>query len=147
MGGWILVAAMSEDENLRIARRVYEVLAGGLNEQTALALVEEGVFDPDGELDLSTAYADGPVVRVETISEFLDTQPWGRTTTFEPESFRAVSGDRVLVFVRVHGIGVGSGVEVEGRFAHLLTIRDGRILRTEVYTDRSRALEAAGLEE
>jgi len=138
---------MSEEENLKIARRVYEVLAGGLNEQAVLTLVEEGVSDPDGELDLSTAYADGPVVRLETASEFFDTQPWGRTTTFEPESFRAAGSDRVLVFVRVHGIGAASGVEVEGRFAHLLTIRDGRVLRTEVYTDRSKAVEAAGLEE
>lgn len=138
---------MSEEDNLKIARRVYELLAGGLNEQAVLTLVEEGLSDPDGELDLSTAYADGPVVRLETVSEFFDTQPWGRTTTFEPESFRAAGGDRVLVFVRVHGIGVGSGVEVEGRFAHLLTIRDGRVFRTEVYTDRGRALAAAGLEE
>jgi ketosteroid isomerase-like protein len=132
-------------QNLEIVRRVYEVLAGGVNEQAALTLLDEGLTDPDAELDLSTAYPDGPVVRVETWREFLDTQPWGRTTRFEPESFRAAGADRVLVFVRVHGIGGASGVEVEGRFAHLVTLRDKRVLRTEVYTDRSKALEAAGL--
>ena len=42
---------------------------------------------------------------------------------------------------------MSSGVEVEGRFAHLLTIREGRVFRTEAYTDRNKALEAAGLEE
>lgn len=45
------------------------------------------------------------------------------------------------------GLKTASGVGVEGRFAHLLSLRDGRVLRTEVYTDRSKALEAAGLEE
>jgi ketosteroid isomerase-like protein len=138
---------VSEEDNIRVAQRVYEVLAGGANEHAVRRLIEEGVSDPAAELDLSTAYPDGPVVRLETVTEFLDTQPWGRTTTFEPESFRAVGSDRVLVFLRVHGIGAGSGIEVEGRFAHLLTVRDGRVFRTEVYTDRSKALEAAGLEE
>jgi hypothetical protein len=39
---------MSEEENLRIARRVYEVLAGGLNEQVVLSLLEMGLSDPHG---------------------------------------------------------------------------------------------------
>jgi hypothetical protein len=40
----------------------------------------DGLVNPDAELDLRTAYPDGPVVRLATLSEFLDTQPWGRST-------------------------------------------------------------------
>jgi hypothetical protein len=53
----------------------------------------------------------------------------------------------VLVFVRAYGVGGGSGLEVVGSFAHLGTIRGNRLVRIEVYTDRSKALEAAGLRE
>jgi ketosteroid isomerase-like protein len=134
-------------ENLEIVQRLYAVFAGGVNERTILAAVNEGLADPEGVLDLSTAYPDGPVVRLETMREFFDTQPWGRSTWFEPESLRAVGNDRVLVLIRLHGIGTGSGIEVEGRVAHLLTLRERRVVRTEVYTDRTKALEAAGLPE
>ena len=68
-----------------------------------------------------------------------------RSARLEPESFRAVGSDRVLVFLRLRGTGSGSGVEVEGRLAHLVTLRDRRVLRVESYTDLDKALEAAGL--
>ena len=132
-------------ENLEIVQRVYEVLAKGADEQAILGLIDAGLIDPEGVLDLSTAYPDGPVVRLQTLSEFLDDQPWGRSTRIEPESFRPAGGNRVLVFIRLHVIGTGSGVEVEGRAAHLLTLRHGRVVRTEAYTDRNKALDAAGL--
>lgn len=132
-------------ENLELARRVYEVMTGGVNEPTFHTLIDEELVDPEAELDLSTAYPDGPVVRLATLSEFLDRQPWGRSARLEPESFRAVGSDRVLVFLRLRGTGSGSGVEVEGRLAHLVTLRDRRVLRVESYTDRDKALEAAGL--
>jgi ketosteroid isomerase-like protein len=136
-------------ENVEVVRRLYEQLAvaGAINEQALLSLTEAGVLDPDAVLDLSTAYPGGPVVSVEAMSESFDTQPWGRSIRLEPESVRAVGSDRVLVFIRLHAIGTGSGVEVEGRTVHLVTLRDNRVVRTQVYTDRSQALEAVGLRE
>jgi ketosteroid isomerase-like protein len=134
-------------ENVEIVKRVYEVLAQGVDEHALRSLVAAGLASPDAELDLSTAYPDGPVVRMATLSEFFASLPWGNSTRFEPESFRAVGSDRVLVFIRAHGTGTGSGVEVEARGAHLITMRDGRVVRTESYTDRAKALAAAGLPE
>ena len=81
------------------------------------------------------------------LSEFFSSLPRGESTRFEPESFRAVGSDRVLVFIRAHGTGVGSGIEVETQGAHLTTLRSGRVVRTESYTDRGKALAAAGLSE
>ncbi|MGC1799152.1 MAG: hypothetical protein WA701_02095, partial [Solirubrobacterales bacterium] len=122
-------------ENVKVVRRVYEILADGFDEETVLTLIASGLVNPEAELDLRTAYPDGPVVRVATLSEFLDTQPWGRSARVEPESFRAVGIDRVLVFVRLRGIGTGSGVEVEAPIAHLLTLRDGQVVRFASYID------------
>jgi ketosteroid isomerase-like protein len=134
-------------ENVEVVRAAYEIFADGLNEQTALKAIEAGLLDPDCELDLRTAYPDGPVVRLATFGEFLDTQPWGRSVRFEPESFRAVGSDRVLVFARLHVVGTASGVPLEARVAHLVALRDNQIVRAEVYTDRGKALATAGLSE
>ncbi len=134
-------------ENVEIVRRAYRVFAKGVDERAVTSLVESGLADPDGEIDFRTAYPDGQVLRLAGMTEFFDTQPWGRSLRFEAESINAAGTDRVLVFVRVRGVGSGSGVEIEGRLAHLITIRENRLARTEVYTDRDKALKAAGLGE
>jgi uncharacterized protein len=54
------------------------------------------------------------------------------------------AGDRVVVTGRMAGKGKGSGVEVEGDFAGVWTVRDGRLVRWEIFTDRAQALEAVG---
>jgi ketosteroid isomerase-like protein len=138
---------MSQD-NIEVARRMYEISAEqGITEQGVIAMIEAGVLDPEAELDFRNAYPDGKVWRFEDMETFFDATPWGRSMRVEAESFRATGDDRVLVFVRVHGVGGGSGVEVEARTAHLLTFRAGRAVRTEVYIDRGKALEAAALSE
>lgn len=58
------------------------------------------------------------------------------------------AGDRVVVIGRLLGKGKGSGVEVQRPTAQVWTLRGGRVVRWEVgYTDRAKALEAAGLRE
>jgi ketosteroid isomerase-like protein len=61
-----------------------------------------------------------------------------------PEEFEHM-GDRVLATVRVRGRGRGSGVEVDARFYDVYTLRHGKIVRMDQFTDQSEALEAAGL--
>jgi ketosteroid isomerase-like protein len=55
--------------------------------------------------------------------------------------------DHVLIFFRQTGRGRESGVPVEVHAFQLVTIRDGRIRRMEVFRHRAEALEAAGLRE
>src|SRR5436190_23683230 len=58
------------------------------------------------------------------------------------------AGDRVVVIGRLVGKGKGSGVEVRGPTATILTIRDGLVIRSETgYANRLEALEAAGVSE
>jgi ketosteroid isomerase-like protein len=57
-------------------------------------------------------------------------------------------GDRVVVVGRCFAKGKESGIEVEQPTAHVVTVRDGRIVRWEMgYTEGHEALEAAGLRE
>jgi ketosteroid isomerase-like protein len=48
---------------------------------------------------------------------------------------------------RMTGKGKGSGVEVEASFAGVWTVREGRVVRWDLYSNQDEALEAAGLSE
>jgi ketosteroid isomerase-like protein len=55
-------------------------------------------------------------------------------------------GDRVLVLESHIARARTSGVEVRHELAHMLTLRDGKIVRWEAYWDRAEAMRVAGLE-
>ena len=63
-----------------------------------------------------------------------------------PEEF-VDRGDSVVVTVRLRGRGRGSGVEVDALFYDVYTLRDGKIVRMDQFTERSQAFEAVGLAE
>jgi ketosteroid isomerase-like protein len=54
---------------------------------------------------------------------------------------------RVLAILREIGRGRASGLEVEGRWGYVVTVRDGKIERVEAYRDPRAALDAAGVSE
>jgi len=134
---------MSE-ENLEIVRGIY-CRPLRLDPDLLAALAE--LATPDTVFDFTDAYLDGPVVRgVEGVRRIAANWPWD-TLHFDTERFLDVDQERVLVFVRATAMGVGSGVPVERRTAHECTFSDGSLVRFKVYSDRGRALEAAGLSE
>jgi ketosteroid isomerase-like protein len=51
-------------------------------------------------------------------------------------------GDRILVAVKVHARGRGSGVELHDEAFHVWTVEDERAVRFEVFVDRDEALAA-----
>jgi ketosteroid isomerase-like protein len=53
--------------------------------------------------------------------------------------------DRHLVLIEFSAIGVGSGIPINGRLAHLVTLRDGRFSQMDVFAGWEQALEAVGL--
>jgi ketosteroid isomerase-like protein len=63
---------------------------------------------------------------------------------FEIEETRDL-GDLVLLVATHHGRGVTSGVQVHAQTGYLYGLRDGKIVRVELYRSRARALEAAGV--
>jgi uncharacterized protein len=56
-------------------------------------------------------------------------------------------GDRVVAIVREVARGRASGVEIDGRWGYVITLRDGEMVRIEAYRDPDLALEATGLGE
>jgi ketosteroid isomerase-like protein len=53
----------------------------------------------------------------------------------------------VFVWVRFSGHGADSGVAMEMKLAHVLTLEGQKMRRLEEYFDRDEALEAVGLRE
>jgi uncharacterized protein len=62
----------------------------------------------------------------------------------EPEEVRVV-GDRVIAIVREVARGRSSGLEVEGRWGYVITVRGNQIARVDAYRDPAQALGAVGL--
>jgi ketosteroid isomerase-like protein len=65
---------------------------------------------------------------------------------FDIEEIRD-AGERVFVAARHHGHGRTSGAPVEGWNVYVYTVRDGKVCRVEMWSDRASALEAVGLRE
>jgi ketosteroid isomerase-like protein len=57
------------------------------------------------------------------------------------------AGDRVVALLHQRGRAKESGMPVEMSFGQVWTLRDGKQVRTEVYSERAEALQAAGLPE
>jgi ketosteroid isomerase-like protein len=132
-------------ENVELVRALF----GATRENAWDALVaNRELISPEAELDLSAIYPDAPIIRgFEENLRSAESGPWGRSVKLEAERILDVDDERVLVFVRVTAMGQESGVDVEMRDAHEITIRDRVIVRVKVYADRAQALEAAGLSE
>jgi ketosteroid isomerase-like protein len=56
-------------------------------------------------------------------------------------------GDQVLVVATHHGRGRASGAPMTRRAAWIYTVRSGKIVRCDAYSEPEEALEAAGLSE
>jgi len=59
----------------------------------------------------------------------------------EPDEYLEV-GDHVVVMATYHGRGKGSGVEVRQRGAHVFELREGKVVRLEIFGDRQKAIES-----
>jgi hypothetical protein len=119
-------------ENVEIVRRLYSLrpdAAGVLRGDYDNAFVDN--FQPDVEIVPPSSYPDTPESGYRR---------------FEAERFLD-AGDRVVAFVRVSGSAKQSGAALTISTAHVLTLRDGRVTRVDVFLDRPEALEAAGLRE
>jgi ketosteroid isomerase-like protein len=133
--------AMSE-ENVELVRRLLEAL--DRRDLTSwLAVVDEDV-----EVVPTREWPEPGVRGAEAafnwyVQAFDNLQPF-RTTDTE---FIDAGSDKVLLQYRTDVRGRGSGAKVEFRRWAVLTIRKGRILRGEWFSDRAEALEAAGLSE
>ena len=89
---------------------------------------------------LAGVYRD-PAERNKRLHEWLS--PW-EDWRCDVEEF-IEHGDCVVAIARYRGRGKGSGAEVDTRGAHVWMLRDGRVVRLEVFADPVKALESVGL--
>jgi ketosteroid isomerase-like protein len=131
-------------ENVETVCRAYEAFSrGGLD-----ALLEH--FHADIEYDATAAigpfagmYYGRAAVR-NFLADYFESWEYVR---MEPEEFIEVGENHVVVPLRLHTRGKGSGIEVQAQTINVWTMRDGDVVRLAIHNDRGRALEAAGMSE
>ena len=131
---------MSE-ENAETVRRMWEAFLAA-DFQTALSF-----YAPDVEWD-GTNLPDGQVGRgheaiLDHVTRWAETwDDW----TVEVERIVEAGSDKVIVFMRERGQS-DSGLTMDERHSELYTLRNGKIVRRQGFSDPGQALEAAGLSE
>jgi ketosteroid isomerase-like protein len=125
-------------ENVEVVRRAFAFEVYGRGDP-AEALAD---FDPDLVWNpVEEAPSHGP----NAVRDYYERweSSWEELQVNAEEFIDA--GDRVVVTAYFRGRGRGSGVEVDTRFNEVYTLRDGKIVRIDEFTEREKALEAAGL--
>jgi ketosteroid isomerase-like protein len=130
-------------DNLDIVRRHFEARSDGDID----AMVRD--MDAQVELDLTRSIAPyrGSYRGHEAVGGLVQTlrEAWDEMT-WEPEEL-IEAGDRVVAVLRMSGRGKGSGIEARARGANVFTIRNGKIIRVQVFQDKHDALETVGLQQ
>jgi ketosteroid isomerase-like protein len=129
-------------ENVEIIRRGWEAYEGGdINAAIAdmdrdmvtcvapLLPVGGTYHGPEGFLQVTIDWAEGFDELEISAKEFVD------------------AGDSVVVRAVHQSRGADSGVPVEAELWYVFTLRAGKVLRTDVFNEKSEALEAVGLRE
>ncbi|MFL5820564.1 MAG: nuclear transport factor 2 family protein [Solirubrobacteraceae bacterium] len=128
-------------ENVELVRRMWEAFLSN-DFQTALTS-----YDPDVEWD-GTNLPDGQVGRgLEAIMDHITrwSDMW-ESWNVEVERVIDAGDDHVVVFIRETGRS-SSGLDMDERHGELYTVRAGRIVRRQGFSDPNEALEAVGLRE
>jgi len=131
---------MSE-ENVEIVRRVYET-------SSATRRLDPAVVDENVEVDASQI-GGGTVTRGRDEAEKTLRDYWETFEEFSIELEELIHADegRVVTLSRHGGRIRGGEGDVWQRFFDVWTLSGGKIVRLSTHTDRTSALEAAGLSE
>jgi ketosteroid isomerase-like protein len=107
-------------------------------------------FDPDVEFTMPSEWPDhqegrGREAALASMQMALDVAEDVRIEVQDITPLR--SPDRLLVSTHVAAIGAGSGVPIEFDRYDLMTMRNRKVYRDQIFLNRKEALEAAGLSE
>jgi uncharacterized protein len=125
------------DEDLQAVLASYEALNRGDIDGTVAALAS------DAEWHESPALPDAGVFRGrDAVRAFLEQFLESWQDLHQEIEDVVVEGDRAALMIHLEARGRGSGVEVDARYAHVWTVRDGAGVRVDAYDDREAALRA-----
>lgn len=131
-------AAVSE-QNVEIV----QALVGASQRGDWAAALE--MYDPAVELDMRFIPGGDLAYGREAVRSFFTNWfgTWDRLE-IKPERF-IEAGEKVVVVLRIAGVGKGSGVETSMRSADVMTVRDGKVVSHVGYPKAETALIALGL--
>ena len=130
-------------QNVEIVRRGYALFIAGDFEGVAQMMSDDAVIaDAAGLGRMGTRV--GPKGWLAGLGEM---QEAFADYSVEIQEFIDAGEEAVVVPVRISGRGKASGVDIRTRVAHLWTLRDGKLIRGQVFETTKEALEAAGLQE
>jgi hypothetical protein len=141
---------MSE-ENVEIVRRL--TLAAREADPAKAWAAAAGFLDPEIEMDTTRVPASdlariyrGPDEVAQFWANWLEA--WGSLGDFEEPEF-IDAGAEVFSWITKHQLrGRSSGVQVDmPEYGWVMTIRNGKVVHSTLFTERAEALEAAGLSE
>jgi len=126
-------------ENVEIVRELWDAYSRG-NIDRVIALSDPYV--------VLVTLEEGPLYGPDAVR--ANYARWMEAWREEPETTVEEvigSGDHVIVIACFRGRGRGSGVRVAQRLYEVYTLRNGKVLRVDEFSDRDQALEAVGLRE
>lgn len=127
-------------EDVEIVRRSVAAYGSGDIEAALAPYDPDVVFDPSASRPEGGVYH-GPQGVLEGVQAWIERWEEYR---FEVDEI-IDAGDRVLMIIREFGRTAESGIEITQYTFWVQTMRNGKIVRAELFTDRNRALKAAGL--
>ena len=138
-----MVSTEVQQANVEALRPVYEEWGRGNFSPRFDVYAPEMEWGWSDEFPGLSPVAADPEARSSRLGEWLSQWDGWRC---EAEEYLPAD-DHVVVLTRYTGRGRGSGASVDTPGAHLWTLRDGKVIRLEIFSSRSKALEAAGLTE
>ncbi|HYY57516.1 MAG TPA: nuclear transport factor 2 family protein [Pyrinomonadaceae bacterium] len=130
---------MSEQENTRVVQQIYESFKSG----NILSILDRMSDDIEWRLPvMENVPFSGRRSGIEQVAGFFktlsDTQD---VRQFEPQEFIA-QGENVVALGHYSWHAKATGRDYEGDWAHVFTIRDGKVVRFYEYTDTASAAAA-----
>jgi ketosteroid isomerase-like protein len=131
------------EENVQIVHRAYQHVTTDLE-------MPPDLYDSEVEVD-STDVGVGNfgIIGGLRAAHAALREYWDMFEDFRVEVEDVIYADqeRVVTAVRDRGRIKGSDAEISNRLFHVWTLRDRRVVRLSIHTDRDQALKAAGLSE
>jgi ketosteroid isomerase-like protein len=131
-------------ENVEIVRKSFSAVSSGD------PMAGADFYDPSIEWDMSgvMGWLEKRVYRGREVIPFL--QAWADSWEdwhFDVDEVRDGQGERVFAAIHEWGAGMETGAHVDQRRYFALTLRGGRAVRVQMFSDRTDALKAVGLEQ
>jgi len=130
---------MSEQENIKLAQQAYTSFQSG-DIQALLALMSEDIKWELPEIE-GISFAGKRSGRNEVAEFFSSIADQQEVLEFSPQTFIA-QGDKVAVQGNYRWRVKATGRDYAADWVHVFTIRDGRIIRFQEYTDTAAAANA-----